>query len=172
MMSRYYTLIYTVVDVLLAVVVVFSLGDESKLCQICDWSSPILSNSSKRIQDCYRHGTYDVYCHPDFMVVNGKVSKKVNECESFFSINLPKKPFMNCVINIYDNYGNFQDVITITTNGSIKSSDNFWHSKPQKKPGSSYFGVTKRIISQEYFEGMYLRLLVDHAYPTYSQLDL
>ena len=130
---------------------VFSQG--TNLCKICDRSSPKPLNSSKSKNKCYRYGTYDVFCHPDLLSINRKENFKINECESFFSINLPRAPHNKCRINIYDNHGNIQDIVTVSENASFSSTNNSWYVKPQKKSDSSNFGIAKRIKSRKYFEG-------------------
>lgn len=135
------------------VIVYSELKQGTNLCKICDRSTPKPLNSSKSKNKCFRYGTYDVFCHPDLLAINRKENFKINECESFFSINLPHSPNTKCDINIYDNHGIIQDIITVSDDGNFISTNNTWYVKPQEKSGSLNFGIAKRIKSRKYFEG-------------------
>ena len=121
---------------------------DTNLCQICDRSSPKTLNSTNAINDCYKYGTYDVFCHPKY---NG--NQTVRECESFFSIYPPTDFMKQCNVNIYDNYGKIQDIITLAPNGSVSSTNNSWHTTSRKNPNSLYYGIAKRITSLAHLEG-------------------
>ena len=153
-MSSCCNLINTSILFLFHFVTVYSeLSQGKNLCSICDRSSPKPLNSFKSNSKCFRYGTYDVFCHPDLLAINRKENFKINECESFFSIDLPQAPYTKCSVNIYDNHGNIQDIVTVSENGNCSSTNNSWYVKPQKKSDSLNFGVAKRIKSRQYFEG-------------------
>ena len=129
------------------------LSRETNLCKICDRSSLTPHKSSETKNKCFRYGTYDVFCHPDFFKINRNEYNKIHECESLFSVYPPQAPNRKCSINIQDNHGNIQDIVTITNNVKISSTNNSWYIKPQKHSDSFAIGIAKRIESQKHFEG-------------------
>ena len=148
-MYNFFTLTYMLVQIIqVALIVSSKLIPDTNLCHICDRSSPKTTNTTNAIHDCYKYGTYDVFCHPKY---NG--NKAVRECESFFSIYPPTDFMKQCNVNIYDNHGKIQDIITLAPNGSVTSTNNSWHTTSRKNPNSLYYGITKRITSLEHLEG-------------------
>ena len=105
-MPNPYTLTHLLVHILqLALIVSSKLIPETNLCQICDRAAPKFFNYTRATHDCYKYGTYDVFCHPKY---HG--SRTVHECESFFSIYPPKDSLKQCNVNIFDNHGKIQDI--------------------------------------------------------------
>ena len=144
---------YLLIHIIQLVLMVSSkLIPNTNLCQICDRSSPKTNKGStnpyRATDDCYKYGVYDVFCHPKY-----NRNRTIDACESFFSIYPPSNSKNQCNVNIFDNHGNIQDIITLAPDGSVSSTNNSWHITPRMNTNSFYYGIAKRITSQKHFEG-------------------
>ena len=65
----------------------------------------------------------------------------------------PRKEQASCNVNIFENNGKLEDVLTITKNGSIKSTNNSWYPLPKSDRADLKYTLVKRIPSKKSFEG-------------------
>ena len=155
---------------MLAVSIQSELIRQTDLCYICDTTLAKTYNSSSEIdqshyhsahsvnttlRNCYKYGTYDVFCHPSRTKPSKVLTYSVQGCESHFSIMPPRKNETNCHVNILDNQGSLQDVLTITTNGSATSTNNTWYirSGGVNDISNRNYAIFRNIPSQLEFEG-------------------
>ena len=156
---------------MLSVSVQSELIRKTDLCYICDTTLAKTYNSSSEIdqshyhsathsvnttsRNCYKHGTYGVFCYPSRTKPSNVLTYSTQGCESHFSIMPPRKNETNCHVNILDNQGSLQDVLTITTNGSATSTNNTWYTRSRRVNDitNRYYAIFRNIPSQQEFEG-------------------
>lgn len=108
---------------------------------------------------CWKHGIHDLFCVPaPKLRKNKEVSERVKndpkeECKTFISIMPPLKKTESCKVNIKDNHGKLEDVLIISKNGSITSSNRSWYALPKTQKKDLKYTLIKRIPSKKDFEG-------------------
>ena len=149
-------------------------GNSIDLCYICDRSLnttfDLLSNINEsdyivqsnlidfKRQGCWEHGVYDLFCLPtstknEENALKGIENDRGHECKTFISIMPPRKEQASCNVNIFENNGKLEDVLTITKNGSIKSTNNSWYPLSKSDREDLKYTLVKRIPSKKSFEG-------------------
>ena len=115
-----------------------------------------LLNNSRRA--CWEDGVHDVFCLPTPKNLKEKKPKELEtdreeECKTFLSILPPQIEKDSCNVNIFDNNGNLEDILTIQKNGSIESTNNSWYATPKSETVDLKYTIIKRIPSKKSFEG-------------------
>ena len=137
------------------------------LCYICDESvantlniSANISKSQYNLENfdrndhnsCYKHGAYSVFCYP---IPKNSFSKDDpgQDCKTHISIMPPKKTKDKCDVQILDNNGTLQDILTIYQNLTITSTNASWYALPKNDANNFQYTIVKRNPSQQKFEG-------------------
>ena len=115
-----------------------------------------LLNNKRRA--CWKHGVHGVFCLPTPKKPKENKSTELDidqeeECKTFLSILPPQIEKDSCNVNIFDNNGNFEDILTIQKNGSIESTNNSWYATPKSETVDLKYTIIKRIPSKKSFEG-------------------
>ena len=115
-----------------------------------------LLNNSRRA--CWEHGVHNVFCLPTPKNLKEKKSKELEndreeECETFLSILPPQIEKDSCNVNIFDNNGKLEDILTIKKNGSMESTNNSWYAMPKSETTNLKYTIIKTIPSKKSFEG-------------------
>ena len=115
-----------------------------------------LLNNKRRA--CWEHGVHNVFCLPTPKNFKEKKSKELEndreeECKTFLSILPPQIEKDSCNVNIFDNNGKLEDILTIKKNGSIESTNNSWYAVPKSDKINLKYTIIKRIPSKKSFEG-------------------
>ena len=115
-----------------------------------------LLNNKRRA--CWEHGVHNVFCLPTPKNLKEKKSKELEndreeECKTFLSILPPQIEKDSCNVNIFDNNGNLEDILTIKENGSIESTNNSWYATPKSDTVDFKYTIIKTIPSKKSFEG-------------------
>ena len=145
------------------------------LCYVCDESLSITFKSTinktksdfefkddlalSGARPCYRHGAYSVFCYPTY---GKKDENPGQDCQTHLSILPPPKTKESCQVQIYDNAKKLQDILTISKNGSIASTNGSWYALPKLDQTTLNYAIIKRNPSKTNFEGRYLILLDVH----------
>ena len=144
------------------------------LCYICDRSLKTtfdrftnISASNYNLQGilldnkrraCWEHGVHNVFCLPTPKSLKEKKSKvlendREEECKTFLSILPPPIEKDSCNVNIFDNNGKLEDILTIKKNGNIESTNNSWYTMPKSETTNLKYTIIKTIPSKKSFEG-------------------
>ena len=115
-----------------------------------------LLNNKRRA--CWEHGVHNVFCLPTPKNLKEKKSKELEndreeECKTFLSILPPQIEKDSCNVNIFDNNGKLEDILTIKKNGSIESTNNSWYAMPKSETTNLKYTIIKTIPSKKSFEG-------------------
>ena len=115
-----------------------------------------LLNNKRRA--CWKHGVHGVFCLPTPKKPKEKKSTELDidqgeECKTFLSILPPPIEKGSCNVNIFDNNGNLEDILTIKENGSIESTNNSWYAVTKSDKINLKYTIIKRIPSKKSFEG-------------------
>ena len=127
-----------------------------------------LLNNKRRA--CWKYGVHDVFCLPIPTKIKEKKSKELEndreeECKTFLSILPPQIEKDSCNVNIFDNNGKLEDILTIKKNGSIESTNNSWYAMPKSETTNLKYTIIKTIPSKKLFEGhmLWLQRLMHHC---------